>query len=303
MDVDISAEILRLKRELGAVILAHYYTLPEVQALADFVGDSLALSETAARTDAGVILFAGVHFMAETAKILSPEKTVLVADAEAGCSLAASCPAADFAEFVAARPGHKVITYVNTTAGVKALTDVCCTSSNAVRVVESFDPGQPLIFAPDRNLGAYIKRITGRRNIVLWDGACHVHEKFSAPALRRLKDENPGVPVLAHPECPAEVLDLADFTGSTAAMIEYAGKHPATEFIVVTEPGIMYELESRHPGKRFIAADPCNCCEYMKMITPEKLYEALRTMTPRVEVPEPERIKAKTAIDRMLAVK
>ena len=218
----LKTEIERLKHEKNAVILAHYYTLPEVQEVADFLGDSLALSIEAQKTDARIILFAGVHFMAETAKVLSPEKKVLLPNLEAGCSLAESCDAAAFAAFKAKYPGYKVVSYVNTSVGVKALTDVCCTSSNALKVVESIPADQPIIFAPDRNLGSYIQKLTGRENMVIWDGACHVHARFSVQGIIDLKKQYPGAPVLAHPECPKAVLVLADHVGSTAALLKYA---------------------------------------------------------------------------------
>ncbi len=297
-------DVLRLKEQRNAVILAHYYTRPEVQQVADFVGDSLALSQAAAQTRAEVILFAGVHFMAETAKILSPGKIVLLPDPQAGCSLAESCPAADFEAFVKAHPGHKVVTYVNTTASVKALTDCCCTSSNALRVVESLAADQPLIFAPDRNLGAYIIKQTGRKNIVLWDGACHVHEGFSSRAVAALQEAHPAARVLAHPECPAEVLALADIVGSTAALLEYARTDAAQEYIVVTEPGILYEMQKNAPGKRFIPVPKkeggCNECEYMKLPTLENIHRALSDMNPRIEVDADVATAARRAIEAML---
>ena len=257
MNVENSSELSRrigdLKREKNAVILAHYYTTPEVQAVADFLGDSLALSVRAQSVDADIILFAGVHFMAETAKVLCPEKKVLIPCPEAGCSLAESCDAGEFAAFKAKYPGHTVVSYVNTTVGVKALTDICCTSSNALKVVESIPADQPVIFAPDRNLGSYIQKLTGRRNMVLWDGACHVHEEFSLEKLLTLKREHPAAKVVVHPECRAYIVEVADYVGSTAGILEYCGRSDAQEFIVVTEAGILADEEALsgkrvHPG-------------------------------------------------------
>ena len=259
----LKTEIERLKREKNAVILAHYYTLPEVQEVADFLGDSLALSIEAQKTDARIILFAGVHFMAEPAKVLSPEKKVLLPNLEAGCSLAESCDAAAFAAFKAKYPGYKVVSYVNTSVGVKALTDVCCTSSNALKVVESIPADQPIIFAPDRNLGSYIQKLTGRENMVIWDGACHVHEEFSLEKILELKRQHPAAQVVVHPECRAYIVQVADFVGSTAAILDYCGKSSAREFIVVTEAGILTEMKRRYPEKTFIPAPPddeaCGC--------------------------------------------
>ena len=248
----LKTEIERLKREKNAVILAHYYTLPEVQEVADFLGDSLALSIEAQKTDARIILFAGVHFMAETAKVLSPEKKVLLPNLEAGCSLAESCDAAAFAAFKAKYPGYKVVSYVNTSVGVKALTDVCCTSSNALKVVESIPADQPIIFAPDRNLGSYIQKLTGRENMVIWDGACHVHEEFSLEKILELKRQHPAAQVVVHPECRAYIVQVADFVGSTAAILDYCGKSSAREFIVVTEAGILTEMKRRYPGLPYL---------------------------------------------------
>lgn len=301
--------IAELKRERRAVILAHYYTTPEVQEVADFLGDSLALAVQAQSVDAEVILFAGVHFMAETAKVLCPDKTVLIPCPEAGCSLAASCDAADFARFKARYPDHTVVSYVNTTVGVKALTDICCTSSNALQVVESIPADRPVIFAPDRNLGSYIKKLTGRDNMVLWDGACHVHEEFSLEKILDLKREHPGAKVVVHPECKAHVVAAADFVGSTAAILEYCGRSDAAEFIVVTEPGILAEMHRRYPGKRFVPAPPidstcgCNDCRYMKMITLENIAECLERMSPEVEIDEEIRRRAERSIRNMIAIR
>lgn len=306
---DLGRRIERLKREKRAVILAHYYTTPEVQAVADFLGDSLALSVRAQAVDADIILFAGVHFMAETAKVLCPAKKVLIPCPEAGCSLAESCDAADFAAFKAKYPGHKVVSYVNTTVGVKALTDICCTSSNALQVVESIPREQPIIFAPDRNLGSYIRKLTGRENMVLWDGACHVHEEFSLEKLLALKREHPAAEVVAHPECRAYIVEVADFVGSTAAILDYCGRSDAAEFIVVTEAGILAEMRRRYPEKRFIPAPPddeqcgCNNCRYMKMVTLENIVACLENEAPEILLDEEVRRRAERSIQNMIRIK
>ncbi|MDR1671822.1 MAG: quinolinate synthase NadA [Alistipes sp.] len=297
-----------LKRQKNAVILSHFYTRPEVQDIADFVGDSLALAHHAAETTADIIILAGVYFMAETAKILSPEKKVLIPDPEAGCSLAASCPAPEFAAFRAAHPNALVVSYVNTTAEIKALTDICCTSTNALDVINSINPDQPIIFAPDHNLGSYLQKQTGRRNMILWPGACHVHEEFSLEGLLALKRAHPGAPVLAHPECREPVLMVADFIGSTSAILSHAGSNPAREFIIVTESGILHRLREKYPEKTFIPAPPsdpacaCNDCSYMKLNTLEKILAALETETPEVTVPEETRAAAEKSILSMLAI-
>lgn len=313
MNVDnstsLAARIRQLKREKHAVILAHYYTRPEVQAVADFLGDSLALALEAQKTDAPVLLFAGVHFMAETAKVLCPEKKVLIPCPEAGCSLADSCDTAAFAAFKARYPGYKVVSYVNTTVGVKALTDICCTSSNALRVVQSLPEDQPVIFAPDRNLGSYIQKLTGRQNMVLWDGACHVHEEFSLEKLLALKKEHPAARVVAHPECRAYILAVADFVGSTAAILDYCGTSGAEEFIVVTEAGILTEMQRRYPSKTFIPAPPddascgCNNCRFMKMVTLENICSALENEAPEILLDEQVRRAAERSILNMIALK
>ncbi len=301
-------KIEALKKAKNAVILAHYYTRPEVQQIADFVGDSLALSQAAAKTDADIILFAGVYFMAETAKVLSPDKKVLIPDPEAGCSLADSCNAKDFRRFKERYPDHKVVAYVNTSVDVKALTDVCCTSSNAVRIIEAMPAGEKIIFAPDRNLGDYLKRVTGREDIVLWDGACHVHEKFSLERILELRKEHPGAKVLAHPECKKPVLLAADFVGSTAAIIDYVGTDGGREYIIATESGILFELREKYPDVDFIPAPPtdascgCNNCEYMKLVTLEKIYDALVNEAPEVVMDEEVRQRAEGSIRNMLAL-
>ncbi|WP_288898878.1 quinolinate synthase NadA [uncultured Alistipes sp.] len=303
------ARIAELKRQKKAVILAHYYTRPEVQSAADFLGDSLALAVRAQTIDAEIILFAGVHFMAETAKVLCPSKKVLIPCPEAGCSLAESCNAAAFAAFKARYPDHKVVSYVNTTVGVKALTDICCTSSNALKVVQSIPADQPLIFGPDRNLGSYIQKLTGRKNMVLWDGACHVHEEFSLEKLLELKQKHPKAKVVAHPECRAYILDVADFVGSTAAILDYCGDTDSTEFIVVTEAGILAEMQRRFPDKKFIPAPPddetcgCNNCRFMKMVTLENIVACLENEAPEIILDEQTRLKAERSILNMIQIK
>lgn len=313
MNVENSAELARrieaLKREKNAVILAHYYTIPEVQAVADFLGDSLALSIQAQKVDARIILFAGVHFMAETAKVLCPEKKVLIPCPEAGCSLAESCDAREFAAFKARYPGYKVVSYVNTTVEVKALTDICCTSSNALKVVQSLPDDQPLIFAPDRNLGSYIQKLTGRKNMVIWNGACHVHEEFSLEKLLQLKREHPAAKVVVHPECRAYMLEVADYVGSTAGILDYCGRSDAREFIVVTEAGILAEMHKRYPDKLFIPAPPddetcgCNNCKYMKMVTLENICSSLEKESPEILLDEQVRRAAERSIRNMIAIR
>lgn len=304
----IKERIQELKKQKGAVILAHYYTSKDVQEVADFLGDSLALSIKAKEIDAPIILFAGVNFMAETAKVLCPGKKVLIPVPEAGCSLAESCEAKDFAEFKKNYPGHKVVSYVNTSVGVKALTDICCTSTNALKVVQSIPADQPIIFGPDRNLGGYIKKLTGRENMVIWDGACDVHEKFSLDKILALKAEHPEAEIVVHPECPAAIVETADYTGSTAGILEYCGASKATEFIVVTESGILVEMEKRFPQKKFIPAPsvheaPCNECRYMKMVTLENILTCLENEAPEVILDEDVRRAAERAIENMVAVR
>lgn len=287
---DLKAEIRRLCQEKNAVIMAHYYTEGVVQDIADFVGDSLALAQKAAATDADIIVMCGVHFMGETNKILCPDKLVLIPDLNATCSLAESCPADAFARFVKAHPGHKVISYVNTSAATKAVTDVVVTSTNARQIVESFPADQPLIFGPDRNLGGYINAVTGR-NMLLWDGACHVHERFSVEKLIELKQQYPAAKVLVHPECRGAIVKLADVVGSTAALLNYAVKSDADTFLVVTESGILHEMQKKAPQKHFIPVPPedagcaCNECNYMRLVTLEKIYNALKFEWPAIEVP------------------
>lgn len=307
--VALKEKIEALKRERNAVILAHYYTEGDVQDVADFVGDSLALSQKAATTDADVILFAGVHFMGETAKILSPQKTVLMPDMAAGCSLADSCRADDFAAFIAAHPGHTVISYVNTTAEVKALTDIVCTSSNAVQIVQSLPADEPIIFGPDRNLGNYIKNITGRENMLIWDGACHVHEEFSLEKILELKAEYPHAKILTHPECKRPIILVSDYVGSTAGLLKFATEDTTTDtYIVVTEPGVLHQMKKAAPGKTFIPAPPmdstcgCNDCSFMKLVTLKKMADALERMEPEIVIPEDIRVKAEGSIRRMLDI-
>ena len=305
--IDLREEILRLKRERNAVIMAHYYQREEIQQLADYIGDSLALAQLAAKTDAPVIVLCGVHFMGETAKILCPDKTVIVPDLSAGCSLADSCPADEFERFVKDHPGHTVVSYVNTSAAVKAVTDVVVTSSNAKEIVGSLPEDEKIIFGPDRNLGNYINSITGRE-MLLWDGACHVHEKFSVEKLLALKQEHPDARVLVHPECPKPVRILADKVGSTQALLNYAVDNDSQEFIVCTESGILFEMQRRCPEKTFIPAPPedgtcaCNECEYMKLITLEKLYNSLKFMAPTIEVDKDIAERAVRPIQRMLDI-
>lgn len=303
--MDFAAEIGRMRTAKNAVIMAHYYQTGDIQDIADCVGDSLALAQWAAKTAAEVIVLCGVHFMGETAKLLSPDKKVLVPDAEAGCSLADSCPADGFEAFVKAHPGYRVISYVNTTAAVKALTDVVVTSTNVRRIVDSFPQDARLIFGPDRNLGNYINSITGRR-MLLWDGACHVHEQFSLERILALKREYPEAEVIAHPECKQPVLTVAGFIGSTAALLRYAGESPRTQFIVATESGILHKMRRQNPQKLFIPAPPndstcaCNECNFMRLNTMEKLYRCLRDEKPEILIDPGIRERAVKPIRRML---
>ena len=304
---NIKEEIRRMCQEKNAVIMAHYYTDGEIQDIADFVGDSLALAQKAATTDADIIVMCGVHFMGETSKILCPDKKVLVPDLEATCSLAESCPADKFAEFVAQHPGHTVISYVNTTAATKAVTDIVVTSSNAREIVESLPQDTPIIFGPDRNLGGYINSITGR-NMLLWDGACHVHEKFSVEKIIELKKQYPDAKVLVHPECKGTVVKLADKVGSTAALLKYSINDSSDTFIVATESGILHEMQKACPEKTFIPAPPsdstcaCNECSYMKLVTMQKLYDCLKNEAPEIHVDAEVAEKAIVSINRMLEI-
>jgi quinolinate synthase len=297
--------INKLKKEKNAVIMAHYYQTGDIQDIADHVGDSLALAQWASKTKADIIVLCGVHFMGETAKILSPTKKVLIPDMNAGCSLADSCPADEFETFIEAHPDHTVISYVNTTAAVKALTDVVVTSTNAKKIVDSFPKDAKLIFGPDRNLGNYINSVTGR-SMILWDGACHVHEQFSVEKLVKLKSEHPGSLILAHPECKKTVLIMADFIGSTQALLNYATESDVTSFLVATESGILHEMQKRNPEKEFIPVPPndstcaCNECNFMRLNTLEKLYSCLLNETPEIKIEEEIRLKAVKPILRML---
>ena len=300
-------EINRLRKEKNAVIMAHYYQTADIQDIADVVGDSLALAQRAAKTDADIIVLCGVHFMGETAKILSPDKKVLIPDADAGCSLADSCPADKFEEFVNAHPDHTVISYVNTTAAVKALTDVVVTSTNAKKIVDQFPQDAKLIFGPDKNLGNYINSVTGR-NMLLWDGACHVHEQFSLEKLLDLKKENPDAEIVAHPECKSVILKMADYVGSTQGLLNYVTKSDKMKFLVVTESGILHQMTKANPDKTFIPVPPelegktcaCNECVFMRMNTMEKLYLCLRDEKPEILIEEELREKAVKPILRML---
>ena len=303
--IDIKKEILRLKQEKNAVILAHFYQRPEIQDIADFIGDSLALAQIAANSNADIIVMCGVQFMGETAKVLCMDKKVIVPDMSAGCSLADSCPADEFEKFVNAHPGHTVISYVNTSAAVKAHTDIVVTSSNARKIVDCLPADEKIIFGPDRNLGNYINMQTGR-SMLLWDGACHVHEQFSTEKIMKLKEQHPEAKVLVHPECRKQVQMVADKVGSTKALLDYAVNSECKEFIVATESGILHEMVKKCPDKTFIPAPPedgtcsCNECSYMKLITLEKLYNSLRYELPLVEVDPEIAAKAIKPIKRML---
>lgn len=301
---DLFAAIADLKRDLNAIILAHYYQDPDIQDVADYIGDSLGLSRQAAATDADVIVFAGVHFMAETAKILNPNKLVLLPDLDAGCSLADSCPPAAFAEFKAAHPNHLVISYINCTAEIKAMSDIICTSSNAVKIVQQIPVDQPIIFAPDRNLGRYVMAQTGR-DMVLWQGSCMVHETFSEKQIVQLQIDHPAAEVIAHPECEPAVLRHASYIGSTTALLTYCQQSPSQTFIVATEPGIIHQMQKQAPDKQFIPAPglnhcACNECPHMRLNTLEKLYLAMRHRTPEVTMPEDLRLAALRPMQRML---
>lgn len=302
---ELISEINRLKKEKNAIIMAHYYQIADIQDIADVVGDSLALAQKAAQTDADIIVLSGVHFMGETAKILSPQKKVLVPDLEAGCSLADSCPADKFEEFIKAHPGHTVISYVNTTAAVKALTDVVVTSTNAKKIIDQFPQDAKLIFGPDKNLGNYINSVTGRE-MVLWDGACHVHEQFSLEKLIKQKENYPDAEIIAHPECKRPLLLMADFVGSTQALLNYTTTSKAKTFLVATESGILHEMQKKNPDKTFIPVPPndstcaCNECNFMRLNTLQKLYLCLLNETPEILVDEEISVKAVKPIIRML---
>lgn len=303
-DLDLFAEIERLKKEKNAILLAHYYQEPDIQDVADYIGDSLGLAQQAEKTQADMIVFAGVHFMAETAKILNPSKKVVIPDFHAGCSLSDSCPPPLFAEFKKQHPGHLVISYINCSAGIKALSDIICTSSNAQKIVESLPKEQPVIFAPDKNLGAYINKVTGR-NMVLWNGACMVHEIFSVEKIVKLKQRHPQAKLIAHPECEEPLLQLADFIGSTTQLLKYTSSDSSREYIVATETGILHQMIKANPQKTFIPAPPnnacaCNDCPHMKRNTLEKIYLCMKYEQPEILMDEALRLAAKKPIDKML---
>lgn len=304
--MDYREEILKLKKEKNAVILAHYYQVPEIQDIADYVGDSLGLSQQASNANAELIVFAGVHFMAETAKILSPGSKVVLPDLEAGCSLADSCPPDDFAKFKMEHPDHIVISYINCSAAIKTMSDVICTSGNAKEIVNSFPEDQKIIFAPDKNLGGYINNISGR-NMVLWDGTCEVHDVLSTEAIIKLKAEHPDAKLVAHPECKGQVLELADFIGSTTAMLNFTGKDDSKKYIVATETGILHQMQKNSPEKEFIIVPTdetcaCNDCPYMKLNTMEKLYRCMLYEQPEIILDADTIEKAKEPINRMLDI-
>jgi len=304
--MDFVKEIEKLKKEKDAIILAHYYQIPEIQDIADYIGDSLGLAQKASEAKAKIIVFAGVHFMAETAKMLNPDTKVLLPDLEAGCSLADSCPPDDFKAFKERYSDHIVISYINTTAAIKTVTDVVCTSGNAVQIVESFPKDQKIIFAPDKNLGGYINRITGR-NMVLWNGTCEVHDVLTTDAIIKMKEENPEAELIAHPECNAAVLELADYIGSTTGMLKYTAKSSSEKFIVATETGIIHQMQLQSPEKEFLVVPTdetcaCNDCPYMKLITMEKLYLALKNEEPEITMDKETIELAKKPIERMLEI-
>jgi quinolinate synthase len=306
VQLDLFAEIERLKKEKNMIVLAHYYQEPDIQDVADFLGDSLGLAQQAAKTDADIIVFAGVHFMAETAKILNPNKKVLLPDLKAGCSLADSAPAGLFKKFRDQHPDHTVISYINCSAEIKALSDIICTSSNAQKIIESVPADKPIIFAPDKNLGAYLNKKTGR-NMLLWNGSCMVHEIFSLEKITRLKMRHPGAKLIAHPECEDVILQQADFIGSTTQLLKYAVNDANQEFIVATEAGILHEMQKEAPGKTFIPAPPdnacaCNDCPHMKLNTLEKLYLCMEYEQPEILMNEELRLKALKPIERMLDI-
>lgn len=306
VNLDLFSEIERLKKEKNAIILAHYYQEPDIQDVADFIGDSLGLAQQAEKTDADIIVFAGVHFMAETAKILNPDKKVLLPDLNAGCSLSDSAPPALFKQFRDKYPDHVVITYINCSAGMKALSDIICTSSNAEKIIESLSPDEKIIFAPDKNLGSYLKKKTGR-DMLLWNGACIVHEIFSMEKITRLKVRHPEAKVIAHPECEEPVLRIADFIGSTTSLLKYTTQDASSEYIVATETGILHQMQKQSPFKTFIPAPPdnmcaCNDCPYMKLNTLEKLYLCMEYEEPQITMDEKLLHAARKPIDRMLEI-
>jgi quinolinate synthase len=306
VNLDLFQEIERLKKQKNAVLLAHYYQEPDIQDVADYIGDSLGLAQQAAKTDADIIVFAGVHFMAETAKILNPGKKVLLPDLKAGCSLADSAPADLFSRFKAKHPDHTVISYINCSAEIKALSDIICTSGNAEKIIESVPADQPILFAPDKNLGAYLNKKTGR-NMLLWNGACMVHEIFSLEKITRLKVRHPEARVIAHPECEEAILRIADFIGSTTQLLKFSREDPGNSYIVATETGILHQMQKESPGKTFIPAPPdnscaCNDCPHMKLNTLEKLYLCMEYELPEITMDEALRIAAKRPMDRMMEI-
>ena len=306
MKMDYKKEILKLKKEKNAIILAHFYQIPEIQDIADYVGDSLGLAQKASESNVDIIVFAGVHFMAETAKILNPGTKVLLPDLDAGCSLADSAPLDQFLAFKANYPDYIVVSYINTTAVIKTVSDVICTSGNAVQIVDSFPKEQKIIFAPDRNLGGYVNRVTGR-NMVLWNGACEVHDILTTESIIQLKEEHPDAKLIAHPECQAPILELADFVGSTTGLLKYTRQSKADKFIVATETGILHQMRKESPGKTFLIVPTdetcsCNDCPYMKLNTMEKLYLALKNEQPEIVMDADVMEKAKKPIDKMLTI-
>lgn len=304
-NIDLKSEILRLKKEKNAIILGHFYLTPELQDISDYVGDSLQLAQKAAKTDAEIIVFLGVNFMGETAKIICPDKKVIIPDLNAGCSLADSCPADEFAKFIAEHPGYTVVSYINTTAAIKSMTDITVTSSNAKQIVDSLPQDEKIIFGPDRNLGGYINAKTGR-NMLLWKGACHVHSRFDLQAILKLKAENPNAKIIAHPECEKAIADVSDFVASTAGLLKFVKNDEAKDFIVVTEPGILHQMQMAVPEKNYIPAPAQNStcahneCNYMKLNTLEKLYNCLKYEMPEINISEEIREKAYRPIKRML---
>jgi quinolinate synthase len=306
-ELNINDEIDKLRKRKNAIILAHFYQNSEIQDIADFVGDSLALSQQATKTNCDIIVFAGVHFMAETAKILSPEKKVLLPDLNAGCSLAESCPANEFAKFLKKFPDHTVISYINTTKEIKALTDITCTSSNVLKIIESLPSDEKILFTPDKNLGNYVKSKTGRE-MVIWDGACHVHEQFSLEKILKIKEEHPQAKIIAHPECEKQVLLVADHIGSTSSLLKYTIEDNSKEYIVATESGIIHQMKKNNPGKIFFIAPSkdstygCNDCNFMKLITIEKIYNTLKYEIPEIKIDEKLRKRAERSIIKMLKI-